>query len=296
MARPTGSVAEVHKTRRDYRFGQETMQQIADGMRVFGGSLKETAFVERAIGHYAEFLAGDPEVLAQLTREMEWLQDHIRQLRHDQQTSYGVAQYAAEKATDQAQEVERLRTQASEMERTVSAAQEQAANQDQEKRRLQAQVQRLERELRTTKTALRLAEEKLASGPTPEKRARRKRPPSNAPQITIDSLERKATMGGYWLQWEQDGLCMNVGLEAVDEHSSIDGYRLEWYGSNPARKNLALGQRQQEHVFSFLAPARARLVEELLKAGWWPKDQAKPEDPTTIWMPPRKGEIQGNPQ
>jgi hypothetical protein len=46
------------------------MQHIADGMRVFGGSLKETAFVERAIAHYAEFLAGDPEARAPMTRPL----------------------------------------------------------------------------------------------------------------------------------------------------------------------------------------------------------------------------------
>lgn len=64
MTRPIGSVAEFHKTRRDYRFGQETMEHIAGGMAIFASILKETAFVERAIAHNAEFLAGDPDALA----------------------------------------------------------------------------------------------------------------------------------------------------------------------------------------------------------------------------------------
>src|SRR5260370_13348144 len=95
MARPTGSSAEVHKVRRDYRFAPETMEQVAGGMAVFGGSLKETAFVERAIAHYAEFLAGDPVSQGQLTQEMERLQEQVRALRDAQHASQDTAQQNA---------------------------------------------------------------------------------------------------------------------------------------------------------------------------------------------------------
>lgn len=282
MARPTGSTAEVHKVRRDYRFAPETMEQIAGGMAVFGGSLKETAFVERAIAHYAEFLAGDPVSQGQLTQEMERLQEQVRELHASQ---------------DMTQRNAHLEVALREMERQKGQALERIREVEDQLRRSQAHARALEGNVRTTQStlrstqiALRLAEEKPTSGPAPEKRVRRKQPPSSEPQITIDSLELKGTMGGYWLQWEQDGLCMNVGLEAIDDHSSLYGYHLEWYGSNPARRGGVLTERQQQQVFRFIAPARARLVEELFKAGWWPKDPTKPEDQATIWMPPRKGE------
>jgi hypothetical protein len=296
MARPTGSLAEFHKVRRDYRFGQETMQQIADGMAVFGGSLKETTFVERAIGHYAEFLAGDPEALAPLTQELEWLQEHVRQLRHDQQTSQGVAQYAAEKATDQAQEIAQLQAQVSEFEHMLDAAKAQAANQEQEKQRLQAQVQRLENELLTTKTALRttqtalqVSEEKLASGLAPGKPTRRK--PSQEPRITIDDLTPSGFMGGFWLRWEQDGLLAVVSLDSVDEYSSARGYRLQSFCSSVAHPDQPLTERQQEKAETLTKLARTRMVEELLKAGWKPGDPANPEASWTIWKyQPQAGE------
>ncbi len=279
MARPTGSTAEVHKVRRDYRFAPETMEQVAGGMAVFGGSLKETAFVERAIAHYAEFLAGDPVSQGQLTQEMERLQEQVRELRDVAQRNARLEGALREMERQKSQALDRIR----EVEDQVRQAQARAHT-------LEGNVRTTQSTLRSTQIALRLAEEKLTSGPAPKKRVRRKQPPSSEPQITIDSLELKGTMGGYWLQWEQDGLCMNVGLEAVDDHSSLYGYRLEWYGSNPARRGGVLTERQQDHIFRFVAPARARLVEELFKAGWWPKDPTKPEDPTTIWMPPRKGE------
>lgn len=162
MARPIGSTAEIHKTRRDYRFGQETMENLAGGMAIFAGTLKETAFVERAIAHYAEFLAGDPEALAPLTQELEWLQDHIRRLRHDQQTSQNVAQYAAEKATDQALEIEQLRTQLQAAEQERNQAQEKNRELDQQLHRARATVRSLENELRQAKAAAaKPAEKKL---------------------------------------------------------------------------------------------------------------------------------------
>lgn len=240
--RPRGSYKEQRRQRKDHRFAPDTLSQIKQGQALLPSPpITETAFLERAVGHYLEFL---------LTGNMQ------------QQSNQ--------------QELEQLRDQLCDLE--------------QEKQRLQDKNLRMENDLRSTKTtlkatqtALRLAEEKKISGPAQSTTALRKRPSSHEPLITIDSLAPKGNMGGYWLRWEQDGLCMHVGLEAVNDYSSVYGYRLEWYGSNPARKNLALGQRQQEHVFSFLAPARARLVEELLKAGWQPEDPTKPEDPTTIW-------------
>lgn len=162
MARPTGSTAEIHKTRRDYRFGQETMEHITSGMAIFAGTLKETAFVERAIAHYAEFLAGDPEALAPLTQELEWLQDHIRRLRNTQQASEGVAQYAAEKATDLALEIEQLRTQLQEAERERNQAQEKNRELEQQLRLSRESARILDKQLREAQSALsKLVEKKL---------------------------------------------------------------------------------------------------------------------------------------
>lgn len=162
MARPPGSVAEFHKTRRDYRFGQETMEHIAGGMAIFAGTLKETAFVERAIAHYAEFLAGDPETLAPLTHDLEWLQDHIRRLRNVQQTSESVAQYAAEKAMDQTLEIEQLRAQLQAAEQERAQAQEKNRELDQQLHWARATVRSLEDELRQVKAAApKPAEKKL---------------------------------------------------------------------------------------------------------------------------------------
>jgi chromosome segregation ATPase len=160
MARPTGSTAEVHKVRRDYRFAPETMQQIADGMAVFAGSLKETAFVERAITHYAEFLAGDPVSLAPMTQEMAWLQEHIRRLRHDQQGVQNVAQFAAEKATNQAQEIERLQVQLRALEQERSQAQEAIRDLETQLRQSRATVRALENDLREAKAAAQKPTEK----------------------------------------------------------------------------------------------------------------------------------------
>jgi DNA repair exonuclease SbcCD ATPase subunit len=153
MARPVGSTAAIHRTRRDYRFGQETIDHIAGGMAIFAGTLKETAFVERAIAHYAEFLAGDPEALAPLTQEVEWLQDHLRRLRNAQQTSQNVAQNAAEKATDQAREIERLRVQLQVTEQERDQVQER--NRELESRWNQERARKLllETELRQARAA-----------------------------------------------------------------------------------------------------------------------------------------------
>src|SRR5258708_31931059 len=169
MGRPTGSVATVHKVRRDYRFAPETLQRIEDGMAVFAGRLKETAFVERAIAHYTTFLAGDPTSQGQRKQEMEWLQAQIRDLKHDQQGAQHVAQYAAEKATDQAQEIERL----------------------------QAQIRDLERDLRQAQAMLHQA--------ASTKRIQATKKPRHAePTISIDSLKPDGTMRNYVLRWEQD--------------------------------------------------------------------------------------------
>lgn len=161
MARPAGSTAKVHKTRRDYRFGQETMESIAGGMAIFAGTLKETAFVERAIAHYAEFLAGDPEALAPLTQELEWLQDHIRRLRKTQQASEGVAQHAAEKATDLALEIEQLRAQLQAAEQERNQAHEKNRELDQQLRQSRATLRSLEDELRQAKAEQKPEEKKL---------------------------------------------------------------------------------------------------------------------------------------
>jgi len=159
MARPTGSVAAIHKIRRDYRFAPETMQQISDGRAVFAGTLNETEFVERAIAHYAEFLAGDPVSLAPLTQEMAWLQEHIRRLRHDQQGVQNVAQFAAEKATDQAQEIERLQVQLRALEQERSQAQEAIRDLEDQVRQSRASVLLLERELHQAKANTQKASE-----------------------------------------------------------------------------------------------------------------------------------------
>src|SRR5260370_33300549 len=95
MARPTGSTAEVHKVRRDYRFAPETMEQVAGGMAVFGGSLKEKAFVGRAIAHHAEFLAGGPGSPGPLHQEMERLHENGQGLRGGQQPPQDTAQRKA---------------------------------------------------------------------------------------------------------------------------------------------------------------------------------------------------------
>jgi len=160
MARPIGSTAEVHKVRRDYRFAPETMQQISDGMAIFGGSLKETAFVERAIVHYAEFLAGDPEALAPLTQEIEWLQEHVRRLRQDQQGVQHVAQSAAEKVTDQALEVKQLQAQLRTLKQEHSEAQERIRNLESLWSQERTSVRLLESALRQAKAATPEAPEK----------------------------------------------------------------------------------------------------------------------------------------
>ena len=183
MARPVGSTAEIHKTRRDYRFGQETMEHIAGGMAIFAGTLKETAFVERAIAHYAEFLAGDPEALAPLTQELKWLQEHVRQLRHAQQTSQGVAHSTAEKATDQALEIEQLQAQIHTLKQ----------KREQEQRGVQERIQGLEAQVRQSRATVRILENELrqakAAVPQP---AEKKLDLSKAYQIKIRHEPRQA--------------------------------------------------------------------------------------------------------
>ncbi len=153
MARPTGSVADVHKVRRDYRFALETMQAITDGLAIFAGSLKETAFVERAIGHYTRFLQGDPEALGSLTGELEELLEQIQLLHTSQQATEGVALHAADTTTDQALEVERLQGQIRNLEQ----------QRVQEQREAQARLRDLEQQLRISRESARILDKQLTA-------------------------------------------------------------------------------------------------------------------------------------
>jgi hypothetical protein len=70
MARPAGSTAKEHKVRRDYRFTAKTMHAIDIGIGLMQGA-RETTFVEQAIAHYAQFLAGDMNSVASSTSGRE---------------------------------------------------------------------------------------------------------------------------------------------------------------------------------------------------------------------------------
>jgi hypothetical protein len=77
--RPTGSVAPIHRVRRDYRFSQETLDLIAQGRALIDDALNETAFVEQAIGHYTAFLDGS----IQVNQDVAHLQVLVRDLERD---------------------------------------------------------------------------------------------------------------------------------------------------------------------------------------------------------------------
>jgi len=77
--RPTGSIASIHRVRRDYRFSQETLGHIAYGRTLKSNEIDETAFVEEAIVHYTAFLAGEVQVNQDVVR----LQIQVSDLEHD---------------------------------------------------------------------------------------------------------------------------------------------------------------------------------------------------------------------
>ncbi|HEU5378547.1 MAG TPA: hypothetical protein VFV38_24255 [Ktedonobacteraceae bacterium] len=162
MARPTGSVAEVHKTRRDYRFAPETMQAIADGLTIFAGRLKETAYVEQAISHYTHFLQGDPEALGSLTQELKELLEDIQRLSHEQQVSFNVAQIAAENTYDLALEMQQVRSQLQAAEQECDLTQKKNRELEEQLRRSRETGRILEKQLREAREALpKPAEKKL---------------------------------------------------------------------------------------------------------------------------------------
>src|SRR5258708_20822255 len=179
---------------------------------------------------------------------MEWLQAQIRDLKHDQQGAQHVAQYAAEKAADQVQEIERL----------------------------QAQMRDLERDLRQAQALLHQAA-------STKRIQAKKKPRSGEPTISIDSLKPDGTMRNYVLRWEQDGLLTIAELESIDERSSARGYRLYSSCHSIARPGQPLGERQQDQGATMIKAARTRMVEELLKAGWKPSDPANAEASVTVW-------------
>lgn len=81
--RPTGSVAAVHRVRRDYRFSQEVLNYIAQGRALTDDASNETAFVEQAIAHYTAFLAGEIQSQTQVNQEMVHLQVQVHNLERD---------------------------------------------------------------------------------------------------------------------------------------------------------------------------------------------------------------------
>lgn len=81
--RPTGSVAAIHRVRKDYRFSQQTLDHIAQGRALTDDAFNETAFVEQAIAHYTAFLAGEIQNQTQVNQEMVHLQAQIANLERD---------------------------------------------------------------------------------------------------------------------------------------------------------------------------------------------------------------------
>jgi hypothetical protein len=83
--RPQGSLAPVRRTRRDYRFSQETLKQITQGRTLADGVPNETAFVEQAIAHYTTFLEDSIQVKQEVAHLRAWVHDLERELAHTQQ-------------------------------------------------------------------------------------------------------------------------------------------------------------------------------------------------------------------
>lgn len=75
--RPRGSVKADRRQRRDYRFSPTTIQLIEQGQQ--RTDMRETAFVEAAIQHYAEFLAGEGTV----AQEVEQLRTRVQHLERE---------------------------------------------------------------------------------------------------------------------------------------------------------------------------------------------------------------------
>src|SRR5258708_7555181 len=60
--RPQGTYKEQRRQRRDHRFAPDTLSLIKQGRALLPGKpITETAFLERAVGHYLEFLTGDTQ-------------------------------------------------------------------------------------------------------------------------------------------------------------------------------------------------------------------------------------------
>lgn len=60
--RPQGSYKEQRRQRKDHRFMPDTLSQIEQGRALLPGQpITETAFLERAIGHYMAFLTGEAQ-------------------------------------------------------------------------------------------------------------------------------------------------------------------------------------------------------------------------------------------
>ena len=148
------------------------MQAIANGLDIHARSLKETAFVERAISHYTRFLQGDPEALGSLTGELKELREQIQGLRQKQQVSVNVAQIAAENTYDLAQEMEQVRAQLQAAEQERDLAQKKNRELEDQLRRSCETGRILEKQLREAREAL----------PKP---AEKKLDPSKAYQIKI---------------------------------------------------------------------------------------------------------------
>jgi hypothetical protein len=75
--RPRGSVKPDRRQRRDYRFSPATLRLIEQNRQLTEAT--ETAFVEAAIQHYAEFLAkAETE-----THELEQLRTRVQQLEEE---------------------------------------------------------------------------------------------------------------------------------------------------------------------------------------------------------------------